>query len=255
MSDKEKWNLVISYLKSVADLVFLTETHCGPTTVNAHQYELSLQGIQSIWTTYVGPNGENSRGIAVMALDRRIKLETHGVDPEGRWIDFTVNNNGTNLRSILLYAPCTGFESRRLFFESIAQKTQQLQIEDQYDIMAGDFNNVLSPEDSVGFNGPGTHAAAFLQEILDENQLHDAWLLKDWVGNREEAREKRPSTWFTYRSLKSTKKQWRRLDRIYVSSQHIWNIENMSVLPCPTREIDENHQVESLFITRSINMV
>jgi hypothetical protein len=142
-----------------------------------------------------------------------------------------VLESGFKLRSLVLYAPATGIEPRRLFYESIAQKTQALALEDQYEIIAGDFNNVLRPEDSYGFKGLGLHSAALLEEILDESCLVDAWLLNDWAGNHEEARQKRPESYFTYRKLK----QYRRLDRVYISKNLIWNIKNMAVLPCPSR--------------------
>jgi exonuclease III len=242
VSDKEKWKIVIRYLKSVADVIFLTETHCGPATVSKYENELKYQGIQSLWTTYQSPTGENSRGVAVLSLSAGIVLENHEIDPEGRWIDFSIKYNDLQLRSILLYAPCSGLESRRVFFEEISQRTQRLELIDQYDIMAGDFNNVLSPEDSQGFNGPGMHFASVLQEILNDSSLQDAWLLKDWAGNREETRNKRPSSWFTYKTLNSNPPKWRRLDRIYISKEHIWNIKHMSVLPCPTREYNEMDQ-------------
>lgn len=40
VSDEGKWKITLDFLKRVADLVFLTETHCGPETVDKLKFQL-----------------------------------------------------------------------------------------------------------------------------------------------------------------------------------------------------------------------
>jgi hypothetical protein len=46
-----------------------------------------------------------------------------------------------------------------------------------WDIPTGDFNNVTTDLDSIGFKGPGTHCLDLLSRGLSESSLYDIWCL------------------------------------------------------------------------------
>lgn len=212
LNDKKKRQNVYYWLRRTdADIIALQENHLG-RACDEVKWSQEWDG-QSYWTVAAG----NSKGVALLFSNRRHQFDITNVlkGQSGRLISLSTKVDDKIIRIACIYSP-NNAKKRVQFFKS---EIDNHMVEEQYNIVRGDFNCTLNENDRCGENvGRKEVGRDELVTFMKRYQLHDVY-----------SRRNLNSVQFTYFKPNSSVKS--RIDFVLANEiMDMW-IQEVEILP------------------------
>lgn len=138
LTKKSQVTTALNHITISADIIILTETHWNDS-LETHYW------VKSVFKNYIYTKySSTKRGVAILSNNKNISFSDSIIDPNGRYIVTTINNNNKKYKIAAVYAPVKMNNEKIIFYEELYSLIKNESI----DILIGDFNCISSHKDN-----------------------------------------------------------------------------------------------------------